>query len=303
MKMKTCKTLLGAALLLLPGLVVAQQATTVATSTRVQVAADPALQALLPPEIRRAGYISIGANPSSPPFGFYSEGGRSIEGREIDIMTAVAGKLGLEPRWHDSGGFDNLIPGLTTGRYDVVLSNMHATPTRLERVDFVSYFNTNRLGMVVRASDFKEIHTEFSQLCGQTVAAGTGTTNAYILEDHSKICVANGKPPITVPVFPDRSSGVQSVVSGRSPAFFGPFEGLRYQAQSSNGRLVVGGIFEAPANHVAIGLKKDSALTEPVRRAVNALIADGTYAGILEYWDMSHGAITESRANHAILAQ
>lgn len=285
---------------LLPAAVFAQQAS-VAFNTEFEVEANTELHALLPEATRNAGVLSLGSNPSSPPFGFYGEDGRSIEGREIDVMSAVTRKLGLEPQWYDVGGFDNLIPGLTTGRYDAVLSNMHVTEERLERIDFVNFFNTNQLGLVVQAGSLDEPYSEFSQLCGKTVAAGSGTTNAFMLEEASEQCVADGQAPITVPLFPDRASGVQSVISGRSPAFFGPYEGLAYEAAATNGRLEIGGTFEVPANQVGIGLPKDSPLTEPVRQAVNALIEDGTYAQILAKWDIEHGAITEARANRDIL--
>lgn len=42
-------------------------------------------------------------------------------------MNAVAARLGVEVRWQDTGGFDNIIPGLKSGRYDVALSNINAT--------------------------------------------------------------------------------------------------------------------------------------------------------------------------------
>lgn len=285
---------------LLPTIVLAQQAS-VPFNTEFDVEPNPELHALLPETFKSVGVLSLGSNPSSPPFGFYGEDGRSIEGREIDVMSAVTRKLGLEPQWYDVGGFDNLIPGLTTGRYDAVLSNIHVTEDRLERVDFVNFFNTNRLGLVVPAGSVEEPYTQFSQLCGKTVAAGSGTTNAFMLEEASERCVADGHSPIDIPLFPDRASGVQSVISGRSPAFFGPYEGLAYQAVATGGKLEIGGVFEVPANHVGIGLPKDSPLTEPVRQAVNALIEDGTYAQILDKWDVSHGAITEAYSNRDIL--
>ncbi|PCF95575.1 ABC transporter substrate-binding protein [Vreelandella nigrificans] len=285
---------------LLPVVALAQQAS-VPFNTEFEVEADAELQTLLPETTRSAGVLALGSNPSSPPFGFYGEDGRSIEGREIDVMSAVTRKLGLEPQWYDVGGFDNLIPGLTTGRYDAVLSNMHVTAERLERIDFVSFFNTNQLGLVVQAGSLDEPYTDFAQLCGKTVAAGSGTTNAFMLEDASERCVVEGLEPIEIPLFPDRASGVQSVISGRSPAFFGPYEGLAYEAAATNGRLEIGGTFEVPANQVGIGLPKDSPLTEPVRQAVNALIEDGTYAQILTKWNIEHGAITEARANRDIL--
>ena len=72
---------------------------------------------------------------------FYKEDNKTLAGREIDIMNAVGERLGIAVEWRDTGGFDNIIPGLKTGRYDVALSNINATPTRLKQIDFVGYYN------------------------------------------------------------------------------------------------------------------------------------------------------------------
>ncbi|WP_081803523.1 ABC transporter substrate-binding protein [Halotalea alkalilenta] len=277
------------------------QQSNVPIKTDFEVSADPALQAILPDAIRQAGVINIGTNPNTPPTVFYGEDNRSLEGREVDVMTAIAHRLGLEPRWHDAGGFDNIIPGLSTGRYDAALANLDVNSVRLKRIDFVSYFNNNRLGMVVRSDAGDERLTELDQLCGRTVGGGSGTQNVAVLEQQSERCVAEGKEKIDIPLFPDRPSGVQSVVSGRTPAFFGPYEGLKYQASASRGALMLGGEFEVPPSYVGIGLGKDSELTEPVRQALQSLIDDGTYRRILERWEIGYGAVSEARSNQEIL--
>ncbi|ANF58304.1 ABC transporter substrate-binding protein [Halotalea alkalilenta] len=277
------------------------QQSNVPIKTDFEVSADPALEAILPDSIRQAGFINIGTNPNTPPTVFYGEDNRSLEGREIDVMTAIAHRLGLKPRWNDAGGFDNIIPGLSTGRYDAALANLDVNSVRLQRVDFVGYFNNNRLGMVVRSDAGDELLTELGQLCGRTVGGGSGTQNVAVLEQQSERCVAEGKEKIDIPLFPDRPSGVQSVVSGRTPAFFGPYEGLKYQASASRGALVLGGEFEVPPSFVGIGLGKDSELTEPVRQALQSLIDDGTYRRILDRWEIGYGAVSEAKSNQEIL--
>ncbi len=270
--------------------------------TDFKVAAAPELRDRLPEQHRTAGTLTVATNPNTPPTIFVAEDNRTLAGREVDVMSAVAHRLGLEPRWVNGGGFGNIVPGLASGRYDAALANLSVTRDRLRQVDFVSYFNSNRLGLVRAAEDAPpQPVSDLSTLCGQTVGAGSGTTNADTLLRQNDACRAAGRSPITVPLFPGRPEGVQAVLSGRVPGFFGPFDGLRYMVSASHGRLAMAGDFRVPNDFVGIGLQKDSALTPLVAAALDTLIRDGTYAAILRRWDLEYGAVSEARINAAIL--
>jgi polar amino acid transport system substrate-binding protein len=270
--------------------------------TEFQVQPSPELHDSVPEQFRKAGVLTIATNPNTPPTIFVTEDNRTLAGREIDVMTAVAHRLGLEPRWVNAGGFGNIVPGLSSGRYDAALANLSVTQDRLKQVDFVSYFNSNRLGLVRLKEDAPAKPSgDLAELCGQTVGAGSGTMNAETLRRQSDTCQAAGRPAITVPLFPSRPAGVQAVHSGRVPGFFGPLEGLRYMVSVSRGTLVLAGDFQVPNDFIGIGLQKDSALTPLIAAALNSLVKDGTYAAILARWELGYGAVPEARANGAIL--
>jgi polar amino acid transport system substrate-binding protein len=270
--------------------------------TGFEVKASPDLAKLVPERIRKAGMLVIATNPNTPPTVFVADDNKTLEGREIDVMSAVVHRLGLEPHWVNAGSFANIVPGLAISRYDAALANLSVTAERLKQVDFVSYFDSNRLGLVRTAPGAtSQPATDFMTLCGETIGAGSGTTNAAVLLHQGDACKAAGREPITVPLFPSRPAGVQAVISGRVPGFFGPYEGLRYMASVSQGALVMAGIFQTPSDFVGIGLQKDSPLTPLVTKALNSLIQDGTYAAILRKWDLAYGAVPEARENTAIL--
>ena len=270
--------------------------------TGFDVKPDPALAAKVPQQYRQAGTLTVATNPNTPPTVYITEDNRTLAGREIDVMSAVVHRLGLEPRWVNAGSFGNIVPGLSSGRYDAALANLSVTPDRLKQVDFVSYFDNNRLGLVRAKDGFDgKPTTDLMSLCGETIGAGSGTTNAEVVLRQSEACVAAGRKPITVPLFPGRPAGVQAVLSGRIPGFVGPYEGLVYMVSASQDRLALAGTFTVPGDFVGIGLQKDSALTPLVAEAVNSLIQDGTYSAILKKWDLDYGALPEARQNGAIL--
>ncbi|EIT7186996.1 ABC transporter substrate-binding protein [Serratia marcescens] len=265
----------------------------------LKAAADPALHDSLPEAIKKAGYIVAGTNPNTPPTTFYQADNKTLAGREIDVMSAIADRLGVGIHWKDTGGFDNIIPGLKSGRYDVALANIDANKKRFQQVDFVGYYHASKLALIARKDAALGPYTELAQLCGQTVGAGAGTSQITRLQQASDQCVAAGKPAITMPIFPDRPAGVQAVISGRVPMFFGPYEGLRYQATHVK-PLTLAGDINIDGTTVAIALPKGSELVKPVQAALNSLIADGSYQKILDGWDIGFGAVKTAGINEEI---
>ncbi|MFB6325645.1 ABC transporter substrate-binding protein [Pantoea deleyi] len=271
----------------------------VPAESSVHVNADPALKSLLPADILKRGYIVAGTNPNTPPTTFYKEDNKTLAGREIDIMNAVGERLGIAVQWRDTGGFDNIIPGLKTGRYDVALSNINATPARLKQIDFVGYYSASLLGIISRKDAGVTPFKSLNDVCGKEVGAGSGTTQVTRLEEASKACETAGKPPIRVAIFPDRPAGVQAVVSGRVPFFLGPYEGLLWQTKVIKPLTMSGEITVSDAP-VSVAFPKASPLEPAVQAALNSLIKDGSYRKILDNWGIGFGAVTEARRNEEI---
>ncbi|WP_288474937.1 ABC transporter substrate-binding protein [uncultured Pantoea sp.] len=271
----------------------------VSAESSVHVNADPALKSLLPADILKRGYIVAGTNPNTPPTTFYKEDNKTLAGREIDIMNAVGERLGIAVQWRDTGGFDNIIPGLKTGRYDVALSNINATPARLKQIDFVGYYSASLLGIISRKDAGVTPFKSLNDVCGKEVGAGSGTTQVTRLEEASKACETAGKPPIRVAIFPDRPAGVQAVVSGRVPFFLGPYEGLLWQTKVIKPLTMSGEITVSDAP-VSVAFPKASPLEPAVQAALNSLIKDGSYRKILDNWGIGFGAVTEARRNEEI---
>lgn len=271
----------------------------VPAESSVHVNADPALKSLLPADILKRGYIVAGTNPNTPPTTFYKEDNKTLAGREIDIMNAVGERLGIAVQWRDTGGFDNIIPGLKTGRYDVALSNINATPARLKQIDFVGYYSASLLGIISRKDAGVTPFKSLNDVCGKEVGAGSGTTQVTRLEEASKACETAGKPPIRVAIFPDRPAGVQAVVSGRVPFFLGPYEGLLWQTKVIKPLTMSGEITVSDAP-VSVAFPKASLLEPAVQAALNSLIKDGSYRKILDNWGIGFGAVTEARRNEEI---
>jgi len=273
----------------------------VSAKLNFNVNADEKLKALLPAATVDKGYVIAGTNPNTPPTTFFLEDNKTLSGRDVDIMNAIGQRLGLKVIWRDTGGFDNIIPGLKTGRFDAVLSNIRPSQKRFAQIDFISYFDSSRQAVISRKDRAVAPFTALTALCGQTVGAGVGTAQVEFLNEASKSCVNDKKPAIDVAVFPSRPDGIVAVLSGRIPFYYGPWEGLAWQAAQVKALAITGEISvqEPP---MSIGMPKGSPLEKAVQAALNSLIQDGTYQKILDHWYIGYGAVKEAKLNEEIFA-
>ncbi|WP_433271873.1 ABC transporter substrate-binding protein [Actinosynnema sp. CS-041913] len=256
------------------------------------VAKDDALAALLPPQVARSGKLRVGSNIQNPPNNFYAEDGRTPVGSEVDLVRAVAAKLGLSVE-HQDMAFSSLITSLQAGRIDVTMAAMNDTAERQQKIDFVDYF-TSGITIMVQKGNPAGIRGP-DDLCGKAVAVNLGTSQEQYAKGHR---CATGQ--IEVTSTDSDTQNQNQLRTGRVAAILNDLPTAVYVARTAGD----GGFFEvveaAPINGgpYGIGVGKDTPqLTEAIRRALQALIDDGTYRKVLEHWDVAQGAIAKATVN------
>src|SRR5262245_10739747 len=101
-------------------------------------------------DVKARGKLVVGVSDTTPPFTFKKDGVHV--GYDIDIVRAVAGRLGL-PVETVSVTSAERIPMLKDGKLDFVATSMTRTPERLKDVDFsVIYFVTPHAVIVRKSS-------------------------------------------------------------------------------------------------------------------------------------------------------
>jgi ABC-type amino acid transport substrate-binding protein len=86
--------------------------------------------------------VVIGTDAPFPSYTYVNATGE-ITGFERDLMDEVCARAALDCRW-ELANFEDLIPGVMTGRFDVVLGGIAVTDARRQMVDFtVSYHSTD----------------------------------------------------------------------------------------------------------------------------------------------------------------
>ena len=258
----------------------------------VSVSKQGELSALLPASLRQKGLLSVGISPGSAP-DEYLDSKSQVAGFDVDLMTAVARSLGLKAKFVQSN-FDNIIPSVTLGKYDIGVSSFTDTRKREKTVDFVDYFNA---GTQWAAPTGHQINA--SQPCRLSVAVLKGTfQDTDTLPALNKACVAAGKGRIKVQEY-QRQDGVTTAVTlGKADAFLADSTATAYAVKKSGGKLqLASGLSEAaPFGWV---FTKTSPLVPIFVKAFKKLIDDGTYDQILKNYGIQGGAVKTPTVNHA----
>jgi polar amino acid transport system substrate-binding protein len=258
----------------------------------VSVASQQDLTTLVPADIKSKGTLTIGIDPTYAPNEYKDSSGKII-GFDVDLMDAIAQKLGLKTAYTEST-FDNIIPGITGGKYDIGVSSFTDNKTREKTVDFVTYFNA---GSQWAAAVGKTVDPD--NACGLKVAVQTGTIQDTDDEPaRSKKCVAAGKKPIIKLKYDKQDDATTAVILGKADAFIADSPITAYGVKQSAGKLQLAGkIYDAAP--YGYPMKKGSALPKAIQAALQALITDGTYKTICAKWGNDAGEITTATINGA----
>lgn len=250
----------------------------------------PAAARLLPAGVAQAGTLDLAASVGSPPTSTYLADGRTVAGLDVDVADAVAKVLGL--RLHrEAASFEAILPALGSGKYAVGTGNFGVTDERRKTIDFVTYINDGQGFAAREDSKLKKI-TDLRQLCGLTVGTGAGTTFEVTLEDSKHLCTDAGKKPYSVKTYAEQGAIWGSLQQGRTDVVMSTINGLRYAVAQQPGLRFLN---EYQRLDVGFAFKKGTRLAPAFQKAVNTLIADGTYARILKKWGVTESALATSR--------
>ncbi len=262
-----------------------------ASSSSASVEKDDTLAKLVPAEIAKRGTLKVGTDPTYAPNEFRDDNDK-IVGFDIDLFDAVSKKLGLKPEYTGST-FDNIIPGVQGGSYDVGVSSFTDNAEREQVVDLITYLSAGT--QWARATD-GDVTPD--KACGHKVAVQTGTVQVDDVTARSKACTTAGNKAIDILQFDDQGAASNAVVVGQADAVLADSPIVAYAVQQSDKKLeLVGDVYDAaPYGYV---VAKNSPLGKALQGSVQSLIDDGTYGDILKKWLLEGGAIDTSKINGA----
>jgi polar amino acid transport system substrate-binding protein len=261
----------------------------------------------LPQRIRTAREIRVGSDISYAPVEFYDafapdvldrpvgEPEPQVRGIDPDLATELGRKLGVRFSFVNTA-FDELIPSLQDGKFDVIISSMTATPERAREIGFLEYFQAGTSILVAKGNP--ERIRAMGDLCGATVTLQAGTIHEELVAAQQPDC---GARPIKARPLESGTQVVLEVKFGRADAALADFPVAAYNAKvSGQGRdfQVVGE--QIDPGPYGIGVRKDDAdLQAVLQEALRAVIEDGSYDRVLTKWNVTDGALKTAKVTGA----
>jgi polar amino acid transport system substrate-binding protein len=255
------------------------------------VATAPAEQLLFPDK------LVICSDLPYPPQEYFDEQGNPI-GSDIEIGQGIAARLGLTAEIENSV-FDTIIPALTGGKCDIIVSAQNINPERLSQVDMIPYFQAGQAFMV-QAGNPANIQTA-QDLCGKKIAVESGTTmldyvggtGAWSANGLPSVCSGASLPAPQPQPYPKDSDAVAALQAGAADAYMADLPVVIGYVAAQPDQFA-----QAPVPQIDPALegisvaKTNTGLRDAVKTALLAMMSDGSYQAILAKYSVESGAIT-----------
>jgi polar amino acid transport system substrate-binding protein len=240
--------------------------------------------------------LKVAADATYAPNEFIGSNGHTVVGMDPDLANALGRVMGVKVAVVNAT-FNTIIPGLSSGKYDLGMSSFTDTKARQKVVDFVTYFSAGT-AFYVKAHGGPVIST-LAGLCGHSVAVESGTTQQMDATAQNGKCRSAGKGAVHVSVFPDQNAANLAISSGRAQVGMADSPVAAYIVKKSNGQFKLTGKVYGTAPY-GIAIPKGSGLDKPILAAMKVLVRDGKYKAILTKWGIQEGAIANPKINGAV---
>ena len=222
-----------------------------------------------PYDLQQPGTLRIATLTDAPPNVFLKDG--KFTGFDNDLMTAVAGKLGLKTEFVGTD-FSALLAQVNSHKFDVGSSSITITDARKKTVAFSNGYDFGYLGLnTTKDSGI----TSFDQLGGKRVVVVQGT----VQDDYATQKSLN---PVRVPNY---NAAVGQLKAGTADAWISPAEIGEKMAKEQGGGTVILAAKELSDAPMAFAVaKSNDKLREALNKALDEVIADGTWTKLVEQY-------------------
>lgn len=224
-------------------------------------------------KIKSAGSMSIAMTGQYPPFNFVNDQNQVV-GFDASIGQEIARRLGVEGKIVTTA-WDGIIAGLLAGKYDTIVGSMTITPEREKAVDFVGpYYHAGRGVFVTEASPVKTL----AELKGKTIGVTLGETHEKWARGQGdwEIRTYKGLPELLLELNTGR---VDAIVVDNIP--------VKVAIKESGAKVRQLDTPDIEGGSVAIGIairKDNPELKAAMQKALDDMLADGTYEKISKEW-------------------
>jgi polar amino acid transport system substrate-binding protein len=246
--------------------------------------------------------LKIATSATREPFCFIDEN-RNVTGFDGELSRRISAKLGRPIQFVDMK-FAALIPALQSGKADVIIAGMTATPERKKSVDFTdSYFENSQVIIVKKPIDENKA-SENTQLKLKSLDDIKDKRLGVLLGSVHDTYAMKNYPKATVLQYKSPSELILAVRSGKVDAAMYTHETLQEILRADKDLQLLGDtLFSVP---IAMGFNKNNdALREKFNTFLKKIKSDGTFNDMVNRW-MKNGStempdIKNSKANGTLI--
>lgn len=223
--------------------------------------------------VKKAGVLKVGLEGTYPPFNYRANNGQ-LEGFDVDVANAVAGKLGVKTQFVPTE-WSGIIACLQAGKFDVIVNQVTITPQRKEVLDFSVPYTYSAAQLIQRADDKRDFKS-LDDFKGKKLGVTLGTNYDQM---------ARAVPGIEVQTYPGAPEKLRDLAAGRIEATLDDRLMLPYMIKTSNLPLRAGAVVNGGKQEMAIPFRKGNPkFAKAIDDALNSLRQDGTLKKISTRW-------------------
>lgn len=227
--------------------------------------------------VKKAGVLKVGTETEFAPFDFIDKGKHA--GLNVDLFEEIGKELGVKIEWI-ALPWDGVLPGLESGKFDIVAGPATITKKRLERYKFSPPIAEATVAILKKKGDASITKPE--DIAGKATGAGKATVQLSQLQEFVKKLPKQGE----VKEYVGFNEAYADLAAGRIAAVANSLPNIAFVAQTSPVFEVVLPTFgvktyfgfpeNADAEHVT--------LNAAVADAMAKIKADGRMGKIQKKW-------------------
>jgi polar amino acid transport system substrate-binding protein len=247
------------------------------TAAALTIAMSGAASADALDNVKKAGVLKVGTETEFAPFDFIDKG--KHVGLNVDLFEEIGKELGVKIEWVTLP-WDGVLPGLESGKFDIVAGPATITKKRLERYKFSPPIAEATVAFLKKKGDTSIMKPE--DVAGKATGSGKATAQLAQVQEFVKKLPKQGE----IKEYVGFNEAYADLAAGRIAAVGNSLPNIAFVAQTSPVFEVVLPTFgvktyfgfpeNADADHVT--------LNDAVAAAMAKIKADGRMATIQKKW-------------------
>jgi polar amino acid transport system substrate-binding protein len=227
---------------------------------------------------KAAGVLKIGTETAFAPFD-YIDAGKHV-GLNVDLFEDVGKDLGVKIEWVTLP-WEGVLPGLESGKFDMVAGPATITKARMERYTFSPPIAEATVALLKRKGDASV--GKPADIAGKAVGAGKASAQLAQLKSYADTLPAK----VDIREYPGNSEAYADLAAGRIAAVANSITNIAFVAsQRPDTFEVVKPAFGAKTYFGYIG-RKDAdyaGLNDAIKASILKMKADGRLAALQKKW-------------------